>query len=170
MNPERLHVLIVENDRAVGTLEAAIVKRSGGTSGLVTTGFEALDSISREAPDVVLLGSPAERSAGLLDLLAGPLKHFAPRTIVLTTSMEDESFLERAAGARVFAVMGMPFDVNTLRDVVANCASNAGRDVDDVTWSGLAASVIGRVTARKPRPSRPEALAVGGGDCDAARQ
>lgn len=157
MNTEHPRVLIVEDDHAVGSLEAAIVKRSGGTSGLVTSGSEALDSISCNAPDVLLLGSPAERNPGLLDLLAGPLRPLAPRTIVLTTCMEDESFLERAAGARVFAVMGMPFDVNALSDVVANCASNAGRDVD-VTWSGLAASVIRRVTAHGTRPSRTEVL------------
>lgn len=148
MNRDHPSVLIIEDDPSVGCLEAAIVKRSGATSDLVTSGSAALDAISRNAPDVLIFGSPAERNPDLFALLAGPLRPLASRTIVLTTYMEDETFLEQAARAGVYAVVAKPFDVNTLRDVVADCASNAGRHAD-VTWIGVEPSVLDRVTGAR---------------------
>jgi DNA-binding NtrC family response regulator len=143
MEAEQPRVLIVEGNPELRRLEAAIVARSGCRSDLAGTSAEAFDAIRRHPPDVVILGSAGETdpAAMLLDRLGGTLSELAPRTVVLTTHVEDERLVRRAARTGVFAVIGEPFDVETLSAVIAKCAWNAGRRVR-VTWIGMNPSAI----------------------------
>jgi CheY-like chemotaxis protein len=143
MDAEQPRVLIVEGNPELRRLEAAVVVRSGCTSDLAGSAAEAFEAIRRHPPDVVILGWAGETdpAAMLLDRLGGSLNDFAPRTIVLTTHVEDEDLVRRAAKTGVFAVIGEPFDVETLSAVLAKCAWNAGRRVR-VTWIGMNPSAI----------------------------
>jgi hypothetical protein len=94
--------------------------------------------LEADPPDVLLLGSPVKTEGGdlMLDRLAGPLRAFASRTIVLTTYTENVGLLKRAAKANVFAVVGKPFDIDVVADLIRRCAFRDGGEVA-TTWIGI---------------------------------
>ena len=147
MTPDRPRVLIIEKSPEVGLLEAAVVKRAGCMGEIAGEGAEALTRLERDPPDVLILGSPVELEHGVivLDLLAGRLHPLARRTILLTAYVDSPTLLIRAAKARVFAVVAKPFDVETVCDLIARCAENAGRE-GDVAWVGVKPSVVAKLT------------------------
>ena len=109
-------VLIADAYREIRILESAIAAQCGCDVVVAGDASETLDHLENAAFDVLLLGSPIVMSSGaqVLNVIERELRQFAPRTIGVTTHVDDVALLRAAARARVFAVVAKPFDVAVL--------------------------------------------------------
>ena len=142
-------VLIAEVSQEIRVLESAIAAHCGCDVTLASDGGETLRFLESREFDAMLLGSPIATGGGtnVLNLLERHFRHFAPRTIVVTTHVEDIPLLCAAARAKVFAVVAKPFDVAVLAAVIAECLRNEGSA--DTVWIGVPTQVIEEVWMAK---------------------
>ncbi len=99
MLPEssRLHILVVDDDRAYARLVSAVVTDSGyGTAAIAATGAEAL--VAAADADLILLDYQLPDSTGL-DLLAALRSLPSQPAIILVTAHGDEALAARALRA-----------------------------------------------------------------------
>lgn len=106
---QRLRLLIVENDRVTARdLESTLRRRGFVVVGVAHTAAQALDSIDRERPDLVLLdihlGEPGD---GIV--LAAHLRENHGIPFIFVTGYSEEAILERARAIEPAAFLRKPF-------------------------------------------------------------
>jgi CheY-like chemotaxis protein len=120
-------VLIVEDERIVATAMQRCLERAGCSVTFVTdSGLEALDSIPRRRPDVVVVDL---RLPGDIDGLetAERIHRLYRMPIVLVTAFGDPEVVQRVQAIPGCALLHKPFPLDRLRQAVQFAASNGDR-------------------------------------------
>ena len=114
----RGRVLVVDDERHVRGMLRDLVEHLGYDASTAASGELAIVAMAAEQPDIVLLDLVMPGMSGL-EVLAYFRRHYpAVPVILISGSMTEE--IERQARARgAFSIVGKPFDLDTLRDVVA---------------------------------------------------
>lgn len=120
-----LSVLVVEDDAALRTLFIALLNRQGFRVECVNDGAQALERLSNEAYNVMLLDlmMPIASGFDVLDRLRETSPALLRQTIVTTGVSERE--LAKLDHKGVFAVLRKPFDIDRLVSTVRQCARQA---------------------------------------------
>jgi CheY-like chemotaxis protein len=121
-------VLIVEDERIVAAAMQRCLERAGCAVTFVTdSGVEALDSIPRQRPDVVVVDL---RLPGDMDGLetAERIHQLYRMPIVLVTAFGDPEVVQRAEGIPGCSLLHKPFPLDRLQQAVwaAAAAGNLG--------------------------------------------
>lgn len=114
-----LSILVVEDDQASGEGYAALFGGKGYAVHWAKNGYEALASVSREPPSLILLDLKVPKVDGweLLDRLKGnPAASPIPIIVVTGDSLATHHELAKSRGA--MAVLTKPIDPAELLDIV----------------------------------------------------
>ena len=114
----RGRVLVVDDERHVRGLLRDLVEHLGYGASTAASGELAIAAMATEQPNVVLIDLIMPGMSGL-EVLAHLRQHYPTvPAILISGSMTDEiEHQARAGGA--FSIIRKPFDLDTLRDVVA---------------------------------------------------
>lgn len=125
-------ILIVEPYDDIASLEAALLSLRGHEVDVCSDPVEWMTKVRGGSYHAVLMGTPDPRfdHDGFDDLLQPLSAHQLPRTILVTTQVDDEDLLTRAEHAGMFAVVGKPMAIADLANVVAACIANDGRPAE----------------------------------------
>jgi len=116
----RIRVLVVDDDPSFRCLAATILRHGGYVVATAKDGFQALEWIVSEEPDIILLDLLMPILEGS-DVLQEVRAHH-PRTPVIIVSGAPDAKV-RAARAGASALLTKPFDVAELLGAVAEVAS-----------------------------------------------
>jgi DNA-binding response OmpR family regulator len=112
-------VLLIDDDRCVRSLLAAILNREGLAYELACDGTEAIALLRRRDYDAVVLDLllPGRNGFDVLRFLKAERPHMLARVVVISAAMEStlSAFDDRA---RVAAVLRKPFDIIELSAAV----------------------------------------------------
>ena len=112
---QKTRVLIVENDNAVAENLAQTLKSAGiDVAGMVATGEESVDAVSRAAPDLVLMDIMLDGDmdgTGAAELIRS--RHDIP--VIFVTGYADDATMKRARISEPFAYILKPFDERELQ-------------------------------------------------------
>lgn len=113
-----LRILVVEDETIVARDLEATLKRLGfEVTALCRTGEEALQSIRRQKPDVILMDIQLESGMDGVEA-ATRLQAEHPAPIIFLTAYADEPTLARARAAQPYGYLLKPFHESELRSVV----------------------------------------------------
>lgn len=122
----RGRVLVVDDERHLREVLRAMVEYLGYEASTAASGELAIAAMATVQPHVVLLDLQMPGMSGLEVLAHLHQHHPAIPVILVTGSMTAE--IEHQARARgAFSIVGKPFDLDALRDVVAAAISSAPR-------------------------------------------
>lgn len=112
-------ILVVDDDDAIRTLVATILRRKGIGFDLAKHGGEAFERIKRRRYALVILDlmMPQMNGYELLDRLGSLPADSAPRVLVLSAGIEPKQF----NSSIVVGMLHKPFDIQLLMDVVSAC-------------------------------------------------
>lgn len=126
-------ILIVEDEKAHGDAVAEGLRRAGHACLVVESGEEAIDSIRRRQPDVVITDYKLPGPMSGVDVLK-TTREISPSTaVVLITAHGDEKLARdslKQYGA--FDYLTKPIDLEALREVVADAARAARAERDAI--------------------------------------
>ena len=117
-----LHVLVVEHDRLLCRLVEVILKREGWNVTCALEGHAALDFLSRDLPDVLLLDLMLPDTSGfdVLDWIEKTNPSWLSRVMVFTAA--SSKIIARLERHRICRILPKPFDITELVNGVALCA------------------------------------------------
>lgn len=107
---ESINILIVEDDPIIAAdIEASLQQMGYGTTEIIETGEQVMDSIARYLPDLVLMDI---QLGGKMDGIqtAHLLNEKHPLPIIFLTANTDRSTFDRAKETLPYAFIGKPFD------------------------------------------------------------
>ena len=119
-------VLLAEDDPDIQLVARLSLKRAGFTVTVVSNGQEALDTIRRQPPDVVLLDWMMPELDGLETcrrLKADPETAKIP--VVFLTAKSQEAEIQRGLSLGASGYVTKPFDALTLGQQVREIVSNS---------------------------------------------
>lgn len=125
-DPDRLDVLLVEDDDDHRELMAEVLAAAGWAVHSVASGREALRILSERSVHLVVtdLGMPG---MGGLELVHAA-REIAPSVpVVVVTGWAERDDVERARGREVAAVLVKPVDPARLTEIVASVLAGRGR-------------------------------------------
>jgi len=122
-------VLIVEDELAHGEAIAEALKRSRYACNVVDNGAEAIDSIRKRSPDVVVADYKLRGGANGMDVLR-EAKRISPETeVILITAYGSEALARDALSGdnavRAYDYLIKPIDIDVLREKVGRAARQA---------------------------------------------
>jgi DNA-binding NtrC family response regulator len=125
-------ILVVEDDRALQTLFAALLTRHGYEVECVNDGKQALDRLSRNSYAAMLLDlmMPVTNGFDVLRELAGA-QAVLHKTIITTGVSERD--LAKVDSSSVFAVLRKPFDIDCLMSTIDDCIRKNRRGREHAT-------------------------------------
>lgn len=115
-------VLIVEDDPAIQTLLAAILRRSGLQTETVSNGREALTALTSRNYDVAILDllMPYVDGFEVLSCLESMAPHLLGRMIILS-AVSPRAIDERHIASLAFRVLHKPFEMEQLLAAIRDC-------------------------------------------------
>lgn len=118
------NILIVDDTIEFGQLVQASLKRSGLDSDYVSDGYKALDYLSQQMPDVMLLdiGMPGMNGWAVLDEIKVRYPQATFPVIVLTAFNDPANKLVGKFQQQVFRYCTKPTDLRTLANTVLEAA------------------------------------------------
>jgi two-component system response regulator DctR len=116
-------VLIVEDDPMVSDILRRVIERVNGfkVAGISTTENEALDSIARLSPDLILLDIYLPAGSGL-NILKHVRQRELPTDIILVTAAKDVQTVYATLRFGAIDYIIKPFDLDRLRTALKNYA------------------------------------------------
>lgn len=117
-------ILLAEDFREIRNLIVQILGRDGYEIDAVTNGNEAIEKLSAEDYDVILLDymMPVASGRDVLDWIAANRPGLGTAcVIVITAAMRELGKLDLST---IYAAIAKPFEVEHLRDTVRNCISD----------------------------------------------
>lgn len=156
-----MHVLLAEDDLSTSTLISHVLKRAGYSVECVTGGHEAIQALSRRAPDVIVTDWNMPGMDGLA-LVQSLRKKGSPPPIVMLTanSALDQRTRALLAGADEF--LAKPAKPQEIVDAVGRCLGRATQQLPHVEV--VKAPPPSRVHERAPFPALLIASSTGGPD------
>jgi|GEM_PF-714041 len=120
--------LVVEDDPGIRLLITTVLQRSGFRTTAVEKGQAALDAVTREFYDVIILDllMPGMNGFEVLQRLEGSSPDSLRRVIVLT-AVNPVSFKQFKVEERVFRLLRKPFDLEELISAVSACLNQQHR-------------------------------------------
>ena len=115
-------LLVIEDDHDSREMLGAAARRLGIDAVLVADGGEAIEILSTESFDVVLLDLMLHRVSGL-DVLAYYGGRYPGRRNVIVASGAGPAALRNIDRREVYAVLAKPFRLDVLASLVAECAA-----------------------------------------------
>jgi len=118
------NILIVDDTIEFGQLVQASLKRSGLEADYVSDGYKALDYLSQQMPDVMLLdiGMPGMNGWAVLDEIKMRYPQATFPVIVLTAFNDPANKLVGKFQQQVFRYCTKPTDLRTLANTVLEAA------------------------------------------------
>jgi DNA-binding response OmpR family regulator len=116
-------ILVVDDDDAIRTMVARILRREEFQVDTACDGFEAIEKLSKDDYGTILLDLMMPRVNGLqvLDFLEQKRNAPRPWVIIMTANMNVAT---EAEGAKpLFSVLSKPFDIDQLVTHVRECAT-----------------------------------------------
>ncbi len=132
---ETAFILIVEDEKPHGEAVAEGLRRAGHACVLVETGEEAIESIRRRRPDVIVTDYRLPGDISGLDVLKKAREMSPSTAVILITAYGDEKLARDSLKQHgAFDYLTKPINLDTLREVVADAArsSRAERDADAI--------------------------------------
>lgn len=120
--PSSRTVLIIEDDPAIQTLLAAILRRSGLVTEVVSNGREALTALTSRHYDVAILDllMPCVDGYEVLACLERMAPHLLGRVIVLS-AVSPRAINEHLIAKLAFRVLHKPFEIDQLMATINDC-------------------------------------------------
>ena len=109
----RGRILVVEDDAASRTALKFLLGRDGWTVACVATVAQAIEQLSQQGPDFILLDLMLPDGDGTVVLQALADRRLSSRVIV-TTGVIDTAWLARVEAFRPFRILRKPIDMNAL--------------------------------------------------------
>lgn len=127
---ESSHVLVVDDDPSVRRLVAAVLERRGYDVDQVADGAQAIERMEAEHYDALVLDlmMPIVSGAEVLDYIEKKNEPMMSRTIVLSAA--TPSYVKSVTQNRPCRVIGKPFDIASLVEVVEACLEECGNHPD----------------------------------------
>src|SRR5947208_3486312 len=134
---EKPRILLIDDNEATCTLITAVLHRDFAVE-VAGDGNEAVEKlrISQYAAIILDLRMPQADGFSVLEFL----EQHDPRrlrSVLIVTAALTAADMARAKVYGVCAVIGKPFDVETLLDAVKNCASPGGNPIGNVFSSSM---------------------------------
>ena len=114
-------VLIAEDDYDIRRLVARLLERDGYEVAAVNDGAKAIDKISSETFDAILLDFmlPVATGADVIDWIETNRPEVAGSCVIIITAAVES--VRKYDTSRVYAALAKPFDISELRGVVRKC-------------------------------------------------
>lgn len=128
---ETAFVLVVEDEEAHGEAIAEGLRRSGHACHVVSSAEDAIDSIQRRPPDVIVTDYRLAGDTGPtgLDVLREAKRASPASEVILITAYGNEQLAREALGGdsrtRAFDYLAKPIDLEDVRDAVNRAAQKA---------------------------------------------
>jgi len=135
MNPQRPHVLVVDDDRQVLTLIGGVAQSEGFDVGTTVTGEDALRYLRRRSADLVLLDLRMPGVSGLQTLRAIREINSQCRVVLMSGQATIESAVE-AVKLGAMDYFSKPFDLHRLRSLLAGAREDAAERRAVLTLEG----------------------------------
>ncbi|MDQ6803186.1 MAG: response regulator [Acidobacteriota bacterium] len=119
-------VLVAEDDAEVRALIGAVLRKSGHHIEFAADGQEAMDCLSGEPYDIILLDLMMPKASGfeVLAWMHREKRGLAKRSVIVLTAMAEKD-LVHLTQERVFAVIRKPFDISMLVAKIAESLAAA---------------------------------------------
>lgn len=114
---DRLSVLVVEDDADYAALLATLLRREGCSATVAPDGYYALQRLSADKPDLIVLDLRLPVLDGY-ELLAEIRAHYPKMPIVVVSGAEDAKRRGLESGAD--AVLAKPLDINDFLGTVGS--------------------------------------------------
>jgi CheY-like chemotaxis protein len=127
MSPEKPRALVVDDDEPIRAMLGRIVEHQGFTVDMARDGAEAIERLSHDGYNVVLLDlmMPRVDGYGVLSWMRAEKPDLIDCTIVASAVPERE--ISRQLTDSVYKVHQKPFDMAQLLDDVRRCAKKDGK-------------------------------------------
>jgi CheY-like chemotaxis protein len=122
-------ILIADDDPAIRSLLRLILERAGLSVDVAADGHEALTMIERKNYVLILLDLQMPRANGF-DVVER-LRTIYPRPVIIVLTALPRSQTVQLDPNVVQAIVGKPFDVSFLADIIAGTARSMGDYVHD---------------------------------------
>ncbi|HEU4888903.1 MAG TPA: response regulator [Thermoanaerobaculia bacterium] len=119
-------ILIAEDFREIRNLIIQVLSGDGYEIDAVTNGDEAIQKLSAQDYDAILLDfmMPVASGRDVLDWMAENRPELAQACVIIITAAMRE--LGQLDASTVYASIAKPFEIDHLRDTVRNCVRDRG--------------------------------------------
>jgi DNA-binding NtrC family response regulator len=114
----RRRVLVVDDERLVRGVLRDMVEYLGYSASTAASGELAIATMAAVEPHVVLLDLKMPGMSGL-QVLGHFRQHYPAVPVIVITGSTNEEIARQASAGGAFSIVEKPFDLNTMRDVVA---------------------------------------------------
>jgi CheY-like chemotaxis protein len=122
----RGRVLVVDDDHLVRGMLREMVEHLGYSASPAASGELAIAAMASVQPHVVLLDLQMPGMSGL-EVLAHLRQHYPAIPVIVVSGSMNEKIARQASAGGAFSIVGKPFNLDTLSDVVA-AAIESGSD------------------------------------------
>jgi CheY-like chemotaxis protein len=119
-------VLVVDDERHVRGMLREVLQDLGYDASTAASGELAIAAMATVQPDVVLLDLKMPGMSGV-EVLAHFREHYPTVPVIILTGSMNEEIGHQARGGGAFSIVSKPFNLVTLRKVVAAAIATKGR-------------------------------------------